>query len=155
MHALTRAAFGGYTWLRPPSGAINESEDDVRRDLAAHGGVLARLDGAPVAAARFVLEPRLLHVRRVAVDPARQGTGIGRELMLWVERHARERGFREVRLGVRAQLPGNRAFYERLGYRVVRSSVVAPRGEPVEHLELELTADRFVSPVPGEIAGRV
>ena len=117
---MTQAAFGGYGWLTPPSGAIDETEDDVRRDLAAHGGALARLAGAPVGALRLVAEPRHLHVRRVAVDPGHQGQGVGRELMLWAERHAREHGFAEVRLGVRSQLPGNRAFYEKLGYRVVR-----------------------------------
>lgn len=120
MHALTRAAFASYGWLTPPSGALFETEDDVRRDLAAHGGTLARSDGVPVAAARFVVERRHLHVRRVAVDPARQGSGIGRDLMEWIQRHAAGRGFDEIRLGVRAQLPGNRAFYEKLGYRVLR-----------------------------------
>lgn len=129
MQALTQAAFAGYTWLSPPSGAIDEREDDVRRDLAAHGGVLARLEGTPVAALRMVVEPRHLHVRRVAVHPSRQGGGIGRELMRWVERRAAERGFAEVRLGVRAQLPGNRAFYEKLGYRVVREHRRPGRGE--------------------------
>lgn len=120
VHRLTQRAFGGYTWLTPPSGAINETEDDVRRDLRQHGGALARLDGTAVGALRFVAEPRHLRVRRVAVDPDRQGQGIGGELMRWAERYAAERGFSEVRLGVRAQLPGNRRFYEGLGYRVIR-----------------------------------
>jgi GNAT superfamily N-acetyltransferase len=120
VHRLTKLAFAGYTWLTPPSGAIHETEDDVRRDLATHGGVLGRLDGTPVAAARFRLEPRHLVVRRVAVDPRLQGQGVGKALMEWVHRIAAERGYREVRLGVRAQLPGNRDFYEGLGYRVVR-----------------------------------
>ena len=120
VHRLTQAAFGGYSWLTPPSGAINETEDDVRRDLAQHGGALARLDGQAVGALRMVVEPRHLHVRRVAVLPAHQGAGIGRELMAWAEDRARGLARSEVRLGVRAQLPGNREFYERLGYRVVR-----------------------------------
>jgi tRNA threonylcarbamoyladenosine biosynthesis protein TsaE len=121
VHELTQAAFGSYRWLAPPSGAIRETEDDVRRDLAAHGGVLGRLQGAPVGALRFVVEPRVLNVRRVAVDPKRQGLGVGRELMQWLHRYAAGRGFTLVRLGVRAELPGNRTFYEKLGYRVARA----------------------------------
>jgi ribosomal protein S18 acetylase RimI-like enzyme len=120
VHRLTQRAFGGYTWLTPPSGAIDETEDDVRRDLQQHGGALGRIDGTAVAALRFVAEPRHLRVRRVAVDPDRQRKGIGHDLMRWIERHAAERGFAEVRLGVRAQLPGNRRFYEALGYEVIR-----------------------------------
>ncbi len=120
VHRLTQRAFGGYTWLTPPSGAIHETEDDVRRDLQQHGGALARLDGVAVGCLRFAVEPKALFVRRVAVDPGRQGTGVGSALMGWVEQYAADRGFDEVRLAVRAQLPGNRRFYEGLGYRVVR-----------------------------------
>lgn len=121
VHALTQAAFGGYRWLAPPSSAIRETEDDVRRDLAAHGGVLARLQGVPVGALRFVVEPKLLNVRRVAVHPARQGVGIGRELMHWLHGYAAETGFKWIRLGVRAELPGNLTFYEKLGYEVAHT----------------------------------
>lgn len=121
VHRLTQLAFAGYGWLTPPSGALAETEDDVRRDLQQHGGALARLDGTAVGALRLRSEPRQLWVRRVAVDPARQGHGIGRALMDWAQRLAEARGLAEVRLGVREQLPGNRAFYERLGYRVVRA----------------------------------
>jgi len=120
VHRLTQLAFGVYTWLTPPTGATKETEDDVRRDLAAHGGAVARLNGVGVGALRFVVEPHHLHVRRVAVDPAYQGRGIGRRLMEWVHAHAAGRGFAEVRLGVRSQLPGNRIFYEKLGYRTLR-----------------------------------
>lgn len=135
VHRLTQRAFGGYTWLTPPSGAIDETEDDVRRDLQQHGGALARLDGQAVGCLRLVLEPRVLRVRRVAVDPTRQGAGIGRALMRFAERHAAERGFDEVRLGVRGQLPENRRFYEGLGYRVVRE-VPFPGTRDVHWLEM-------------------
>ncbi len=106
--------------MHPPSGALEETEADVRRDLEVHGGVLARLGGTAVAGLRFVREPQALHVRRLAVDPAYQGRGIGRALMEWVQAHARGQGLRQIRVGVRRELPGNRAFYERLGYQVVR-----------------------------------
>lgn len=121
VHRLTRLAFGGYTWLTPPSGAITETEDDVRRDLRQHGGALARLDGSAVGALRLVRESSHLQVRRVAVDPAVQGRGLGRALMEWAHDHALALGYSEVRLGVRAQLPQNRSFYEGLGYGVLRA----------------------------------
>ena len=135
VHRLTQLAFAGYGWLTPPSGALSENEDDVRRDLQQHGGALARLDGAAVGALRLRQEPKALWVRRVAVDPARQGDGVGRGLMRWAEREAAARGLAEVRLGVRAQLPGNRAFYERLGYRVLRAHP-RPGSEEVHWLEM-------------------
>lgn len=135
VHRLTQLAFAGYGWLTPPSGALSETEDDVRRDLRESGGALARLDGAPVGALRMRTEPQALWVRRVAVDPAQQGLGVGRALMRWAERLASARGLPEVRLGVRAQLPGNRAFYERLGYRVLRAHP-RPGSDEVHWLEM-------------------
>jgi tRNA threonylcarbamoyladenosine biosynthesis protein TsaE len=119
VHRLTQLAFGGYGWLTPPSGALDETAAAVRQDLERHGGALARLDGRPVGALRLVSESTHLHVRRVAIDPAFQRLGIGAALMDWAREEAGRRGHGEVTVGVRAQLPGNRAFYERLGYRVI------------------------------------
>ena len=39
----------------------------------------------------------------------------------------------------------------RLGYEVVGSHLVSPRGVPVEHTDLELRRESFRSPVPVEI----
>ncbi len=121
VHRLTQLAFSGYSWLDPPSGALKETARDVRRDLDSGGGALARLDGRAVGCLRLEVSPDSLHVRRVAVDPEHQREGIGRALMRWAYSYARDRGLREVRVGVRSQLPGNRSFYERLGYRLLKA----------------------------------
>jgi tRNA threonylcarbamoyladenosine biosynthesis protein TsaE len=122
VHRLTHLAFDGYGWLEPPSAALQETEESIGEDLAAHGGAVAWLDGRAVGCLRFSdgEEPGVLHVRRVAVDPALQRRGIGRALMEWAAEEARRQGCREIRLGVRRQLPENLAFYRRLGYRVLR-----------------------------------
>jgi tRNA threonylcarbamoyladenosine biosynthesis protein TsaE len=141
VHRLTRLAFGGYDWLEPPSGALGESEEQVRAELAAHGGAVAWLDGLAVGCLRLSDgdEPGVLHVRRVAVDPALQRRGIGRALMEWAAEEARRRGCRELRLGVRRQLPGNLAFYRRLGYRVLRAHAHPVSGRVVwDELSLPL-----------------
>lgn len=119
LHRLTRLAFGGYGWLDPPSGALSETEDDVRQDLIQHHGLLAYRAGRAVGGLRFERRPDHLHVRRVAVDPAFQRRGIGLAMMRWVHEFGRAAGIREVRVGVRSQLPGNRQFYEKLGYQVI------------------------------------
>lgn len=119
VHELTQAAFAGYEALDPPSGASRETAEAVRRDLAAARGALAWLDSRPVGCLRFVVAPDHLHVRRVAVTPELQGRGIGRALMAWAERQASDRGLARVTVGVRLSLPGNLAFYRRLGYEVV------------------------------------
>jgi GNAT superfamily N-acetyltransferase len=115
---VTHAAFGEYGWLDPPSGALRESEESIRDDLGRSGGALAFLDGRAVGCLRFDREPGRLHVRRVAVDPSRQGHGVGTALMAWIHAYAHDQGYVEVRIGVRRQLPRNQRFYERLGYEV-------------------------------------
>ncbi len=45
------------------------------------------------------------------------------------------------------------AISRKLGYKQVGSHVVAPRGEPVEHADLELRRDSFASPVPVDVEG--
>lgn len=119
VHRLTQLAFAAHGWMTPPSGALVETVDVVRRDLERGGGALARAAGRVVGALRLETGPGSFEVRRVAVDPAFQRRGIGAALMGWAREEAGRRGYRELTVGVRHQLPGNRAFYERLGYRVV------------------------------------
>jgi ribosomal protein S18 acetylase RimI-like enzyme len=95
--------------------------ESVREDLRANGGAIAWLGREPVGCLRYDVQPDHLHVRRVAVPPGRRRAGIGSALMAWAQRRAKSLGLREVRLGVRVQLPGNLAFYESLGYEVIGS----------------------------------
>lgn len=119
VHEQTQAAFAGYEALDPPSGASWETVESVRRDLGAASGALAWLDSRAVGCLRFAVTGDHLHVRRVAVTPELQGKGIGRALMAWAEGQASNRGLSRVTVGVRLSLPGNLAFYRRLGYEVV------------------------------------
>ena len=119
VHRLTQAAFRDYDKLDPPSGAGRENLESVRVELRHNGGALACLDGRPVGCLRLAPAPESLHVRRLAVEPAFQGQGVGRALMRWAEDEARRRGCPEVSVGVRTALPRNLRFYSRLGYEVV------------------------------------
>ena len=120
VHELTQAAFKQYAGhLDPPSGVMRETLESVRRDLERHGGAVAWIGDTPAGCLRFDVQPDHLHVRRVAVAPDQQRKGVGTALMAWSHGHARTLGLPEVRIGVREQLPGNRTFYEGLGYIVV------------------------------------
>jgi hypothetical protein len=47
--------------------------------------------------------------------------------------------------------PQSLGVSRKLGYEVVGSHVVSPRGVPAEHTDLELRRERFRSPVPVEL----
>jgi ribosomal-protein-alanine N-acetyltransferase len=57
------------------------------------------------------------HLDLLAVAPAYQRTGIGRQLLEWLEKCAVVAGIFTIALEVRAGNEGAQRFYERLGYR--------------------------------------
>ena len=84
----------------------------------ANGNLYVAEDGNRVAGF-IVFYPRAdhVHLENVAVDPACQGRGIGRALIAFAERHARELGFDRIELYTNAKMTENLALYPRLGYR--------------------------------------
>jgi RimJ/RimL family protein N-acetyltransferase len=83
-----------------------------------------------------------------------QGRGLGTEMRAAVLTLAFEHlGARVARSGAIAGNPQSLGVSRKLGYSVAGSRMVAPRGEPLEHTDLELAAEDFVSPVPVEVEG--
>ena len=99
---------------RPPKPMVA----DYRRAVAEHlvfvvegarsGGLAAIIELAPT--------PDHMLVENVAVDPIRQGQGLGRTLLGHAEAVARERGLTEMQLYTNALMRSNIDLYERLGY---------------------------------------
>ena len=130
VHRLTQAAFAHYSQLVPPSGVARETLESVAADLAAQGGALAVVEGAPRGCLRLQIGEDELHVRRVAVHPAFQGRGIGKSLMRWAEAEAGRRRLRRITVGVRLALPQNLDLYRRLGYHVLAHHAHPGHQEP-------------------------
>ena len=78
---------------------------------------VADRDGEIAGILVLVPMPDHLLVENVAVDPAAQGTGLGRRLMAHAEDEARARGLPELRLYTNEKMVENLAWYPRLGYR--------------------------------------
>ena len=113
--------------LNPPSSALDETVEDVRAAMARGGAFIASDGDAVVGSARYQLRPGHVYAERVAVDPGARGRGVGAALMREIEEAGRAAGYAEIRIGVRASLPGNLRFYEGLGYRTLASGP-HPRG---------------------------
>jgi ribosomal protein S18 acetylase RimI-like enzyme len=89
---------------------------DYAARVLAGNAFVAEDDGGIAGLLVLVAGPDHLLVENVAVEPGRQGAGIGRELMAYAERRARSRGLPELRLYTNAAMTENIAFYLRLGY---------------------------------------
>ncbi len=83
-----------------------------------HGAFLvARLDGRPVGCGAVRrLDARTAEIKRMWIDPAARGRGVGRRLLAALEDVARSLGCATVRLDTSAHLTEAIALYRSAGY---------------------------------------
>ncbi len=112
--ALVDAAYRKYLDRLPgPSRPMTlDYAEVVRRDRV----VLAERDGALVGLLVMAVEDDRFVMDNLAVDPAHQGTGVGRLLMEHAEAEARRAGFSAIHTYTNEKMTENRALYERIGY---------------------------------------
>jgi len=114
--------------------------------------VLVALDGEEVLGS-LVLGPwtdlessrHVLEVKGIAVDPARQGEGIGAALLDAAIARARERGMRRLVLRVLSANAGARHLYESRGFEVegARREAFLLEGAYVDDLMMGLDLKAF------------
>lgn len=114
---VIRRSFGARPAVDPPAEALAETTPSVADALEHSGGLIATLDGDVVGALIFDnSRPGLLGLRRVSVDPGRQGHGVASAMVGVAEEVARERGYDGLWLLVREELPETVRFWLRRGY---------------------------------------
>jgi len=117
IEALVERAYGVYIeriGLRP--GPMDDDHgEQVRRGLV-HVAEDGAGDPEVVGVIVLVEGDHRLVIENVAVDPARQGEGIGRRLLEFAEETARRAGFGTVALYTHEKMTENLALYARLGY---------------------------------------
>lgn len=132
--ALVHEAFGRLT---PPSGALNETLDDVAARFQAGPVLIAEADGELVGSLYCALKEGGLYLTRMAVRPDRQKQGIGRALLMAAEAEARALAAQKLTLRVRVNLSENRSYFERAGFRVTGQGQ-DPGRPPYEAMERRL-----------------
>ena len=98
--------------LRRPLGLHLSDADLAAESVCFH---LGGFDGAALVAVLLLqsLDADTIQMRQVAVDPARQRSGIGTRLIAFAETFARAKGYRSLLAHARGTAVG---FYEKLGY---------------------------------------
>lgn len=89
---------------------------DHAATVAAGRAWVAEVDGRIAGLVVLVPEPGHLLLENVAVDPARQGRGVGAVLLAFADDRARSLGLPEVRLYTNEAMTENIAYYPRRGY---------------------------------------
>jgi RimJ/RimL family protein N-acetyltransferase/predicted GNAT family acetyltransferase len=114
---------------------------------------VAFLDGAPIGVQGIDVHPEWVSTGSW-LGAEFQGRGLGTEMRAAVLTYAFEvRDAAVARSGAIQGNPQSLGVSRKLGYEIVGSHVVSPRGEPVEHTDVELRRERFHSPVPVTVDG--
>ncbi|WP_203338718.1 tRNA (adenosine(37)-N6)-threonylcarbamoyltransferase complex ATPase subunit type 1 TsaE [Nocardioides limicola] len=116
VHAVVRAAFSGRPPLDPPTAALAETPQTLAEKLAAGGGLIADVDGAPAGA--LLLDPLgdLLFLRRFGVVPGAQHHGLGHRMVEEAVELARQQGRRGLAVLAREELPATVGFWRDAGF---------------------------------------
>jgi ribosomal protein S18 acetylase RimI-like enzyme len=104
--------------IDPPSGVTRETLETLSAKLDRETLLVAELGGRTVGCIWCDSRPGEMYIGRLAVEPASQGRGVARSLLLAAIRLARESGVRRVTLGVRIELEENIAFFRRHGFQI-------------------------------------
>lgn len=118
VHAIVRAAFEARPPLDPPAEALLETEQEFRKRLEGHGGLVARVNGEPAGTLVFDPRERTMFLRRVGVIPAFQRHHVAVTLVEAAVASTQTcGGFDDVVVIAREELPNTVRFWERQGFR--------------------------------------
>jgi ribosomal protein S18 acetylase RimI-like enzyme len=111
---LVNAAYGHYVErIGGPPGPMTEDYAEVVRS---HAVTVAERGGAIVGLIALGTGEDGFGIDNVAVDPAHQGSGVGRALLEFAEDSARRAGFDSIYLYTHELMSENLALYARIGY---------------------------------------
>lgn len=118
-------AFLIYEHAEPPTSALKETVESITAALKdGEQAVIGYIEEEPVAMVRFRLEEESLYFSRFSVVPERQGQGIAKKILRFLEDYATQQGKRVVACKVRADVQKNISLYQSIGYHVCEESVL-------------------------------
>lgn len=118
-------AFREYEQATPPTSALKETIESITVEMQSGvQALIGYIEGEAVAMVRFRLEEETLYFSRFSVVPERQGQGIAKEILRFLEDYATRQGKRVVACKVRADVPKNISLYQSIGYHVYEESVL-------------------------------
>ena len=111
---LVQAAYGHY--VERLGGPPRPLTDDYAEVVRSRSVTVAERGGEIVGLIVLAVDAEGFAVDNVAVDPAHQGSGVGRALLEHAEAAARGAGFDSIYLYTHELMTENQALYRRLGY---------------------------------------
>lgn len=125
IHELMIKAFSKYKDVVPPSSALEETVESVTTALMEQEmGAIAYVEEQPVGMVRFTISEDELYFFRLSVIPEKQGQGIAKKLVNYLEKYAKNKGIPTLKCKVRMMLPKNIHLYHSIEFRVSGEEIV-------------------------------
>lgn len=152
VRALTRAAY--VKWVPALGREPLPMQADYEKAVREHRIDLLSIEGEVRALIETMRRPDHLWIENIAVSPAAQRQGLGRQLLTRAEGLAVEAGLTELRLLTNALFAGNVALYQRAGYHIDREEPFEKGGVTVwmsKRLTRLHETRAFTRPVPTKV----
>ncbi|MBQ2614844.1 MAG: GNAT family N-acetyltransferase [Clostridia bacterium] len=139
IHKITKDAFLKYCEMADLSydiAALNETYDDIRKDIETKEVFVVRIDDEPVGAVRVeIQENGEAYLSRFAVGSSHRNNGVGKILMSVVDKIMKQHQVKILRLHTAAKVAPTIRFYYGRGFYI--ASVENGRGYPRAELVKE------------------
>lgn len=125
IHELMIKAFMEYKDEVPPSSALEETVESISTALKDNEkGLIAYVDEKPVGMVRFQLKENELYFFRLSVIPEKQGKGIAKKILKFLEDYAKNKEIHKLLCKVRMTVTKNIKLYSSIGYSIYDEEVV-------------------------------
>lgn len=122
IHEITQDAFTKYAndlGLPNAVSALNETYEDIRRDMIEKAILVAYYKGEPMGSIRYEMATdNIAYITRFGVKTEAQNCGIGRSLIKAVEDEARKAGAHMITLHTASKMRPLIRFYYSLGFYI-------------------------------------
>ena len=115
LSACMHAAYGVYA-ARLDGVILPPMTVDYEEEIRGYPVWVAEADGGIIGGLILMPEEDCMTIANIAIHPAFQGKGIGRDLMAHAQTEAGKLNYQELRLATHISLTENIAFYTRLGW---------------------------------------
>ena len=125
IHDVMIQAFSEYKNEVSPSSALQETHQMITDSFkSGEQALIAYENNQPIGMVRFKLNKSILYFYRLSVIPQKQGKGVAKNMLEYLETYGKKQGANEIQCKVRATVSKNISLYESMGYEVVSKTTI-------------------------------
>ncbi|MDW8544531.1 MULTISPECIES: GNAT family N-acetyltransferase [Staphylococcus] len=125
IHDVMIQAFSEYKNEVSPSSALQETHQMITDSFkSGEQALIAYENNQPIGMVRFKLNKSILYFYRLSVIPQKQGKGVAKNMLEYLETYGKKQGANEIQCKVRATVSKNISLYESMGYEVFSKTTI-------------------------------